>query len=83
MFGADAEINTNFLRAIYELVTKIDRWWIKEVDIPANSDFDGEVSDADIQSGTMIFIQMMLRIATGEDSSVFWDEFQKQESISD
>ncbi len=76
---ADAEININLLGAIYELVTKIDRWWIKEVEISVNSDFDGqEVADADIQSGTMIFIQMMLRIATGEDSSVFWDEFQKQ-----
>jgi hypothetical protein len=76
---ADAEININLLAAMYELVTKIDRWWIKEVHIPVNSDFDGqEVADADIQSGTMIFIQMMLRIATGEDSSVFWNEFQKQ-----
>jgi hypothetical protein len=77
--SADAEININLLGAIYELVTKIDRWWIKEVEISVNSDFDGqEVADANIQSGTMIFIQMMLRIATGEDSSVFWDEFQKQ-----
>jgi hypothetical protein len=26
----------------------------------------------------MLYIQMMLRIATGEDSAVFWEEFQKQ-----
>jgi hypothetical protein len=31
--------------------------WIKEVEISVNSDFDGqEVADADIQSGTIIFI---------------------------
>ncbi|TAE53152.1 MAG: hypothetical protein EAZ87_24045 [Nostocales cyanobacterium] len=78
---ADAEININFLVDIYELVTKIDRWWIREVDIPTNSDFDGQnIADSDIKSGSMIFIQMMLKIATGEDSSVFWDEFQKQTS---
>jgi len=26
----------------------------------------------------MTFIQMLLRIATGEDSAAFWQEFQKQ-----
>lgn len=77
--NADAEININLLESIYKLLTKIDRWWIKEVDIPTNPDFDGqEVADDEIQSGTMICIQMMLRIATDENASTFWDEFQKQ-----
>jgi hypothetical protein len=56
---ADAKINFNLLRSIYELLTKIDRWWIKEVDIQTNLDFeDQEVVDDEIQSG------MMLTIAT-------------------
>ncbi len=76
---ADAEINVNLLGSIYELLTKIDRWWIKEVDIPTNPDFDGqEVADDEIQSGMMLCMQMMLRIATDENASVFWDEFQNQ-----
>jgi hypothetical protein len=76
---ADADINIRLLESIYKLVTKIDRWWIREVEIPANSDFDAqEVIDSNIQSGNMLFIQMMIQIATGEDSSVFWNEFQKQ-----
>jgi hypothetical protein len=75
----DADVNVNFLYQIYNLVAKIDCWWIKEVEISANSDFDTqEVDDIDIQSGTMLFIQMMVKIAAGEDSSIFWDEFQKQ-----
>lgn len=74
----DAEINVNLLESVYELLTKIDRWWIKEVDIPTNPDFDGqEVADDEIQSGMMLCMQMMLRIATDENASVFWDEFQK------
>ncbi|MEA5451279.1 hypothetical protein VB780_22045 [Leptolyngbya sp. CCNP1308] len=77
---ADAEININLLGSIYELLTKIDRWWIKEVEIPTNPDFDDqEVADDEIQSGTMLCMQMMLRIATDENASVFWDEFQKQQ----
>ena len=76
---ADAEVNTRLLGGIYELVTKIDRWWIREVEMTINSDFDGcEVADKDITSGNMLFIQMMIRIATGEDSGAFWEEFQKQ-----
>ncbi|WP_414545386.1 hypothetical protein [Nostoc sp. CCY0012] len=75
---ADSDINIHLLEAIYNLVYKIDRWWIKEVDIPVNSDFDGqEIVDSDINSGNMLFIQMMITIATGEDSSIFWEEIQK------
>jgi hypothetical protein len=75
---ADAEVNVQLLVGIYELVAKIDRWWIREVDMTTDPDFDGrEVADEDITSGNMLFIQMMLRIATGEDSGVFWEEFQK------
>jgi hypothetical protein len=75
----DSEVNVQLLVGIYELVTKIDRWWIRGVDMTTDPDFDGrEVADEDITSGNMLFIQMMPRIATGEDSGVFWEEFQKQ-----
>jgi hypothetical protein len=76
---ADAEINVQLLVSVYELVTKIDRWWIREVDMAIDPDLDGrEVADKDIMSGNMLLIQMMLWIASGEDSAVFWKEFQKQ-----
>jgi hypothetical protein len=77
--NADAEININLLGSIYELLAKIDRWWIKEVHIPTNPDFDGqEIADTDIQSLTMISMELMLRIVADEHTSVFWEEFQKQ-----
>jgi hypothetical protein len=76
---ADAEINIDLLGSIYVLLTKIDRWWIKEIHIPTNPDFDGqEVADDEIQSGVMLCMQMMISIATDENASIFWDEFQKQ-----
>jgi hypothetical protein len=75
---ADTEVNVQLLVGIYELVTKIDRWWIREFDMTTDPDLDGrEVADEDITWGNMIFIQMMLRIATGEDSGAIWKEFQK------
>lgn len=74
----EAEINVQLLGRICELVTKIDRWWILEVEIPINPDFDSqEVDAAGVLSGHMMFLHMSIHIASGEDSSTYWDEFQK------
>jgi hypothetical protein len=76
---ADAEVNSLLLCGIYDLVTKIDRWWIREFEMAIDAEFDGcDVADEDITSGNMLFIKMMLEIATGKDCGVFWDDFQKQ-----
>lgn len=78
LLTADADVNVQLLVAIYELIAKIERWWIRNVDMPTDQDFDGrEVADEEITSGNMLFIQLMLQIATGKDSGVFWEEFQK------
>jgi hypothetical protein len=76
---ADADINVKLLSGLYELVTKIDRWWIREVEMTIDPDHDGsEVADEDIVSGNMLSIQLMIQIATGEDSAACWEEFQRQ-----
>lgn len=78
VLDADKKINVQLLESIYELTTKIDRWWILEVEIPTNPEFDGQMVDAEeIQSGNMIFLQLMIHIATGEESSACWEEFQR------
>jgi hypothetical protein len=77
---AEAEINLQLLVGMYELVTKIDRWWIREVELATDPDHDGrEVADEDIASGNMLCIQLMIQVATGEDSAAtIWEEFQTQ-----
>lgn len=73
----NSEININLLVSLYELVAKIDHWWIKEIDLSTNSDFDGqEVTNADIQSGLVLCMQMMTKIALDEDASEIWNIFQ-------
>jgi len=75
---AGREINAHLLTRICELVTKIDKWWILEFEIPVNSEYDGrEIDAAGVRSGRMIFLQAMIDIAAGEDSSAYWDEVQK------
>jgi hypothetical protein len=64
-------------------VAKIERWWIREGELPTNPDFDGqEVAAEDIHSWGMLFLQMMVHIATGDDVSVYWAEFQRLSSRS-
>ncbi|MFO0799103.1 MAG: hypothetical protein U0804_16670 [Gemmataceae bacterium] len=75
---ADTEVNVQLLANIHELVAKIDRWWIQEVDMTISPEYDGREIPADqISSGNMLFIQMMLQIATGEESGELWEQFQK------
>lgn len=74
----DAEINMQLLSDMDELITKVDRWWIREVEMTTSPDFDGtEVADEEITSGNMISFQLLLRIASGEGPDTLWKEFQK------
>jgi len=63
------------------LLHKIEVWWIKEVEIPTNPDFDGkEIFEDGIRSGSVISFQLLCDIALGdEDRSRFYiEEFRKQ-----
>jgi len=76
--SVDAEMQVDLLVALRGLLTKIERWWIREVEIPTDPDYDGsEISDDGIHSGSMLFLQMMIDIATGKDPSAYWDAWQQ------
>ena len=69
--SAESDINISLLERIYYLMTQIDRWWIKEVEIPINPDFDGQdIADSDISSGSMLIFQMVIKVVTGEGFSM-------------
>jgi hypothetical protein len=67
----EKDINIELIGGILDVVTKVDRWWIREVEIPTNPDFDEtpvyDLDDSEIISGNMLFLQLSIRIATGED----------------
>jgi hypothetical protein len=49
-------LNENKQKRIFELIRKIELWWIREIDIPTNPDFDGkEIRDDEIIAGKEIF----------------------------
>ena len=62
------------------LLRKIEVWWIREVDIPTNSDFDGrEIDEAGVIPGPVIGLQLLFEIALGsEERSRFYYEEMKR-----
>lgn len=69
---ADGVIRIELLESIFVLLSKIDKWWIREIEIPANPDFDHvQLSEEDLEgamSGSMIFLSLMIPIAFGDTS---------------
>ena len=65
-FLIDAERNINFqnFENVRYLLRKIETWWIQQVDIPTNPDYDGvEVKDEDIQPGSVIVLDAIIGMA--------------------
>lgn len=65
---------------IVALLRKIEVWWITNVEIPTNSDFDDTDVDEDgIVPGPVMGMQLLMEIALGdkEQSRSYYDEFRK------
>jgi hypothetical protein len=78
---ASHNVDVALLGDLCSLLSKIDAWWIRNVEIPINSDFDYQdvdaIPDAEIKSGNMLFLSMMFNIATGDETeaSELYNEF--------
>ncbi|MCB9947555.1 MAG: hypothetical protein H6842_06985 [Rhodospirillaceae bacterium] len=60
-----------------EIVTKIERWWIINVEIPTNPDWDGkEIDEDDITPSSVLLIQLLSQVALGSDESA-WALYRK------
>lgn len=63
------------------LLTKIEVWWVKNVEIPINPDFDEEEIDMDkIMPGRVMALRLLFDIALGDEktSRYYYDEFRKR-----
>jgi len=51
---------------LVELLRKIEVWWVVNVEIPTNPDFDGqEIDEAGIVPGAVLSLQMLIQVASG------------------
>lgn len=65
-----------------DLLAKIEKWWIVNVEIPTDPDFDGkEIDEEGIMPGPVITIRLLLDIALGseQESKYYVDEFLKRQ----
>lgn len=58
------EVQLDLLRDMRELIRKVDTWWILSIEVPANEEFDDvEVTEEDVQSGQVLFLDLLLSVA--------------------
>jgi hypothetical protein len=59
----ELDVDRLLLASLNHLVTKISLWWVLEVEVPANPDFDGvEVKEKDVLTGPMMFMQIVMAV---------------------
>jgi hypothetical protein len=63
----DKDLEDEQLQVVQELLVKVDRWWVREIEIPTNPDFDGQdVPDEEISSGNMLMLAMIFDVVSGK-----------------
>ena len=72
---ADKAIDLGRLEQIRALLLKIERWWILEVDVPTNPDFDGQnIVPDDVIPGPVMFLDFIIQTAAGPMPGQIADE---------
>ena len=72
---------TPHFSTIISLISKIEKWWIANIEIPTNPDFDGsEINKDEISPGRLITLRLLTDIALGSEaeSKFYYDEFLKK-----
>jgi hypothetical protein len=65
-------------RSLLELLRKVEVWWIANVEVPMNPDFDSiEVAEHDILPGSVAGLHMLIHIALGDEavSRAYYDGY--------
>jgi hypothetical protein len=69
-----SSVRKDLLYAIAEIVRKIDVWWIREIELPTNPDFDTDtleqVDVEGIYSLRMAVLGLLLQVADGNDEAL-------------
>lgn len=79
----DAHLEVRLFQNASDLLRKIEIWWIQNVEIPTNSDFDGkEIANEEISSGKELVLKMMVDVALGAgvEAAKHLREFEKLSS---
>jgi hypothetical protein len=77
------DVQLDLLNGILQLVEKIDKWWIQNIEIPTNPDFDGRELTQEVLDGVtsmrMVFINLLVSVANGDPTHLqqIYEGFKK------
>ena len=70
---AENELNVKLFQGVLELISKVDRWWIRNIEMDCNSEFDevdrDSIPDEQLTSGRMFLMQLILTRTSGNTES--------------
>jgi hypothetical protein len=73
--GEDQEVEKRFPEA-FALMKKIEVWWVLNLEIPTNPDYDGqEIDESGVVPGAVWMFQLMMEVASG--NTTYLEEFKK------
>jgi hypothetical protein len=79
--GLPKELPEKFAQLI-TLRVKIEKWWIMNIEIPTNPDFDAttEVKEEDIMTSSQMFNQLIFDVLSGDEkrASYYQNEFKQR-----
>jgi hypothetical protein len=65
--STDHSISVESLHLCHALVAKLDRWWIMNIEVPLNPEFDGcPPEENSVHSGNMMILGLIIDIALGQ-----------------
>jgi hypothetical protein len=79
----EVSVRLDLLDAIADVVRKVDVWWIREIEIPTNPDFDSMNPDGldtdGIFSMRIAILDLLREVATGNDETLrnLYEQFTK------
>ncbi len=79
--STDHEVDTALFCKIIEIIIKVDQWWIREIELPTNPDFDhmnyDKIDREDLVSGNMILLDLLRSIYEKNDTflKAIYNEF--------
>ena len=66
---ADAvDVNSELLKKAPHLLSKIDKWWILEIEVPTSGEYNADqgIDESIVNSGMSLLLNYFMEVAAGE-----------------
>ncbi len=80
MFEGDFDVLEDKLEKLMKLQVDLDRWWILNIEIPTNPDFDNKnIEEENVISSSEILYKIIMEVLSGDEESAwkYYEEYEK------